>query len=420
MDDEQTVRALLGLRDEEGAPPSVDLAAAMRMGRSRLRRRRTAQLSAGAVVAVAVVVATPATVQLVREPAHPAVAPTTTLGLAATSSPSPSPSPSPAAGPTSLACVESRLPVPQPNQEALVIGADPTGHYLVGRVYKSGHSSQVIIWHDGQFKTLTMSGSDPELRDITPNGVAVGTSFPSGLNSTGWIYQNGRLSKLKGPYGSQAVAIADNLTIGGTESKDGLEYPIVWHSPASTAVRLPLPGPNWLGSVDDVDSDGTIVGTVRPSVTSDANQGIVWHPDGSYQLLPLPTGVVAGANGMEVHSIRDGAIVAAGTVSDSSSKTMTPVLYRLSTGEFTALPGADLFIEAGNAQGWVAGSGSYDMPAVYTPTTGIVRLPTLVPHGTSTPPLGIVAGTISDDGLTIGGQDVDAHDVIHAVRWSCH
>jgi hypothetical protein len=412
MDDEQTEHALLGLRDDGGRPPAVDLGAAMRLGRTRLRRRRTAQMSVGAVVAVAVVAAAPTTLHLVREPAHPTASPDAQPMVAAAQSPS---------GPASLACVETRLPVPRANQEALVSGADPTGRYMVGRVYEAGRPTSVIIWHDGQFKTLAMSGSDPELVDITPAGVAVGVSSPSGSDSTGWIYQDGRLTKLKGPYGAEPRAIADNGTIAGTETtQDGQTYPIVWHSPTSTAMRLPLPGPGWLGQVDDVDSDGTIAGTVRPSVTSDANQGIVWHPDGSYQLLPLPTGVVAGANGMEVHSIRDGVIVAAGTVSDSTSKAMTPVLYRLSTRELSPLPAANLFIGAGNAQGWIAGQGPHGIPAVYTPTTGNVPLPTLVQHGTSTPPAGIDAQTISDNGSIIGGQDLDAKNVIHAVSWACH
>jgi hypothetical protein len=410
MNDEQIVHALRGLRDDEGGPPSVDLNAAIRTGRGRLRRRRTAQLSASAVVAAAVVVAVPATLRPVREPANQAAPPATSPAVVA----------SPAAGPTSLACVETRLPVPHPNQEALVTGADPTGHYMVGRVYDNGRPAQVAIWHGGKLATLAMSGSDPELTDITPGGVAVGVSFTSGTNSTGWIYQDGRLSKLAGPHGAQPRAIADNGVIGGTENmKDGLEYPIVWHSPSSAAVRLPLPGPQWLGQVDDVDSDGTIVGTVRPSVTSDANRGIVWRPDGSYQLLPLPSTVVAGANGMEVLSIRDGAVVAAGTVSDNSGESLTPVLYRLSSGEFTALPGANLFVNAGNAHGWVTGQASHGVPAVYAPTTGVVRLPTLVPHGTASPPLAIAASTISDSGLVIGGQDVDGKDVIHAVSWTC-
>ncbi|GAA5200915.1 hypothetical protein GCM10023322_79840 [Rugosimonospora acidiphila] len=420
MDEERTVQALLGLRDDEGGPPSVDLGTAMRVGRGRLRRRRTAQASAGAVVAVAVVVAVPTVLHLVREPDRPASSVVAAPGGAA-SPPTAATSPSTAAGPTSLSCVETRLPVPQTNQEALVGGADPTGHYLIGRVYQNGRPTQPIIWHDGQYQTLSMSGSDPDLTDITPAGVAVGVSFPSGLDSTGWIYQDGRLTKLKGPYGAEPRAIADNGIIAGTETtRDSLEYPIVWHSPTSTAVRLPLPGPNWMGQADDVDSDGTIVGTVRPSVTSDESRGIVWRPGGGYQLLPVPTGIVAGANGLEVHSIRDGVIVAAGTVTDQKSKSMTPVLYRLSTAAFAPLPQANLSIAAGNAQGRIVGSGAYLAATVYTPSTGIVSLPTLVPQSTSSPTLAAIPNTISDDGSIIGGQDVDAKGVIHAVRWTCH
>lgn len=415
MDDEQAVQALLRLRDDECGPPSVDLGAAMRVGRGRLRRRRAAQFSASAVVAVAVVAAAPATLHAVRQSARPAVS----VPSSVKASPSPSPSPSP--GPTSLTCVETRLPVPQANQMALVSGADPTGHYMVGRVYKNSNPTQVIIWHDGQFKTLTMSGTDIGLVDITPDGVAVGSSFSYGLGSTGWIYQDGRLTKLKGPYGADPRAIADNGTIAGTESTpDAQTYPIVWHSPTSTAVRLPLPGPDWRGEVNDVDSDGTILGTVNPRTKPMATQGIVWHPDGSYQLLPIPNRIVAGATAMQVQSIRNGSIVGAGTVAGKSSKPPTPVLYRLSTGEFTPLPKANLFLGPGNDQGWIAGQSLDEKtPTLYTPTTGNVPLPTLLPTSKSAR-WGAISTTISDSGLIIGGEDVDAKNVIHAVRWTCH
>jgi hypothetical protein len=147
-------------------------------------------------------------------------------------------------------------------------------------------------------------------------------------------------------------------------------------------------------------------------------RGVVWRPDGSVDLLPLPTDLVDGVNGLEIHSIRNGVITAAATVSDKTSKSFTPVTYDLSTREFTLLPQANLWVGAGNAKGYIAGQ-TGSTPAVYTPTTGVIDLPTL--RRVDGPiALGRLATTISDNGLVIGGQDTDENNVIRAVTWTCH
>jgi len=420
---DETVRLLQSLGDDQARPPMVDLNLAIRAGRKRQHRRRLATTGGSVLAVVAVIAAAPAAIHAVqqKEPAGVGVAASPKTGT--TSAPVAA-SPSMPAGPTSLSCVESLLPVPKAGQEGLVTGADPSGRFIVGRVYTGGHPTQAAIWDGGRLTTVTIPGSDAEFSDITSEGVAVGESFVSNDASTAWIYADGHLSKLAGPDGSSAVAIGEQGTIAGTENtKDATTYPIVWHSATSTAVRLPLTADTVGGQVEDVDSDGTIVGTLQqrsaqPLPGGPLTRGVVWRPDGSVDLLPLPTDLVDGVNGLEIHSIRNGVITAAATVSDKTSKSFTPVTYDLSTREFTLLPQANLWVGAGNAKGYIAGQ-TGSTPAVYTPTTGVIDLPTL--RRVDGPiALGRLATTISDNGLVIGGQDTDGNNVIRAVTWTCH
>jgi hypothetical protein len=421
---DETVRLLQSMGDDQVRPPMVDLNRAMRTGRKRQQRRRLAATGGSVLAVVAVIAAAPAAIQAVQGKA-PAGVGATGSPKAGTATVPTSPSPSTPAGPTSLSCVEALLPVPKAGQQGLVTGADPSGRFILGRVYSGGHPTQAAIWHDGTLTTVPIPGSDAELNDITSDGVAVGASFLTNDVSTAWIYANGHLSKLAGPVGSSAVAISEQGTIAGTENtKDADTFPIVWHSATSTAVRLPLPADMLGGQAEDVDSDGTIIGTLLPRSGEGLRggptmRGAVWRPDGTVELLPLPTDLVNGVNGLEVHSIRNGVITAAATISDDTSKTLIPVTYDLSTREFTRLPAANIWVRAGNARGDIAGEGN-SVPAVYTPTTGVVELPTLRPVDPTKPPLGRLATTISDNGLIIGGQDTDENQVIRAVTWTCH
>jgi hypothetical protein len=424
VDVDETVFLLQSLGDDHVNPPMVDLNLAMRTGRKRRHRRRVATTAGSALGVVAVIAAAPAAIHVVQHKA-PAGVVVAASPKTSTATPPTTATPSTPAEPTSLSCLEARLPVPKAGQEGLVTGADPSGRFMVGRVYSGGHPTQVAIWDNGKITTTTIPGQDAEFLDITSEGVAVGESYVSSTAPTGWIYANGHLSKLAGPDGSIPVAISEQGTIAGTEeTKDGFRYPIVWHSATSNAARLPLPPGNTLGGqVVDVDSDGTIVGSVlQPSVVGAAggplSRGVAWRPDGTVDLLPLPTDLVSGVNGLEIHSIRNGVITAAATISSKTGKTLTPVTYDLSTGTFTLLPEANIWIGAGNAKGDIAGDMNMT-PAVYTPATGVVDLPTLRKNSTTTP-LGSSANTISDDGLIIGGQDVDENNVITAVMWTCH
>jgi hypothetical protein len=427
---DETVRLLQSLGDDQARPPMVDLNLAMRTGRKRHHRRRMAATGGSVLAVVAVIAAAPAAIHAVQRKSPAGVGVAASPKASAATAPTIAASPSTPAGPTSLTCVESPLPVPRAGQEGLVTGADPSGRFILGRVYSGGHPTQAAIWDDGKLNTVTIPGSDAEFNDITSEGVAVGASFVSGDTSTAWIYADGHLSKLAGPDGSSAVAIGEQGTIAGTESTKAADrYPIVWRSATSTAVRLPLPSDMVGGQAEDVDSDGTIVGTLLQGSAGvppggPLMRGAVWRPDGTVDLLPLPTDLVDGVNGLEIHSIRHGVITAAATVSDRTGKSFTPVTYNLSTREFTLLPAANIWIGAGNARGGIAGN-TGSTPAVYTPTTGVVDLPTLQKADTTAPVAGSevrpggLARTISDSGLIIGGQDMDENDVIRAVTWTC-
>jgi len=173
-----------------------------------------------------------------------------------------------------------------------------------------------------------------------------------------------------------------------------------------------------------VDSDGTIVGDViqPPNATVPPNlpvtQGIVWRADGTSDLIPFPPGLVDGVNGLEVRSIRNGVITAAATITSKTGKQLFPVTYDLSTGRFTLLPGANIFVSRGNANGDIAGQ-TGSAAAIYTPATGVVPLP-MLRKASATHQVGSQATTISDSGRIIGGQDLDDNYVIQAVMWTCH
>jgi hypothetical protein len=389
---------LQSLDDDLAGPPRADIASAIAEAR---RRRRVYRMTSAVAVAVATVVALVAVVVGVKA-IHAHKTPT---------------------GPTHLSCTEQRLPVPHSAQSG-VTGADPTGRYVLGQPAPAV-SLPVIIWDNGVAHVVSIPDKEQVLVDITSHGVAVGSSY-SGTAYQPWIYENGTLSALSGPTDSWPVAIGEQGTIAGTARRpDKSEYPIVWRTPTSTATGLSMPNPQWDGSVDDVDADGTIVGTVRPSPWDLYFQGIVWYPDGSRQLLPLPR--IPGVKGVKIISIHKGIIIAVAEVAVADKVgldevTGIPVAYDLRTATFDTLTGPDLLVSGGNGRRWLVGTafgGDVHPPVVWTPGTGIVKLPTLSPPKADNDYYKH-AETVSDDGRTIAGEDTDAKGIPHAVVWHCH
>ncbi|HKE66885.1 MAG TPA: hypothetical protein VKB59_19850 [Micromonosporaceae bacterium] len=406
--EQNVVDALSPLRDESPAPPRIDLATVMAEGR---RRRRTVRLAtAGGTLAAVTVVAVlvPLGVAAVRgsgPSTHPA---STAAGTSAR-----------AVAPTSLTCTEQLLPVPDGVTKALVSGGDPTGKYLFGRSYpqRTGFHEQPLLWIDGVAHKIAIPGEDPTIGAVTSNGKAIGSSF-NGDVETGYFVSDGKVTRLAGPKGSTATDLnSAGVIVGGRFGANGVSVPIMWKTPTSEPIDLRMPGPNWVGSATAINDDGTIVGEVSTSAHTVLSRTIVWQPDGSFQLIPLPTlAGVSGINSLLSFNLRGNVLIGEASVVTSQETAFYPLAYDLGTGKFTDLQHANLWVTGGNSQHWLAGEGIHNKPAIWTSGTGLVLLPTL----TSKPDTGDQASFISEDGTIVAGQNTDRHGVIRAVEWRCH
>jgi hypothetical protein len=399
------------------APPRVDLDEAIGTARRRRRRHRVAGAS-GAVAAVAIIaVAVPLGIDAVRTHTPPVAAPATRTSASAGA-----PSASASAAPTSLSCTERLLPVPDGVTMALVgaNGGDPTGRYLIGRSYPHGGShEQPLIWDNGVPHKVPIKGDDANLTAVSSNGTAVGESF-AGETQSAFIYRNGHVAKLGGLTNVGPVAVNNAGVIAGVQNDHSTNRPIVWRTPASSAKYLPLPGSKWRGSPDAVLDDGTIVGTAMPTFDSMTSQTIVWHTDGTFQLLPQPTvSGVKGINGFWIDDVRGNVAIGRAVVATKTESAFYSIALDVDTGVVTALGDSHFGLIAGNADHWLVGMTGHltsPIPALWTPGTGLVELPTLAKKTD----LGDEAAYISDDGKVIAGQNIDKNGVIRAVEWRCH
>jgi hypothetical protein len=414
MEFDNTVQKLRGLDDDSFAPPLVDLTAAMATGRARRRNRRVAGAGATAVAVVAVVAAVPFGLGAIHHHSKEPVAAASNRGA-------PTPTVSASSAPTSLTCVEQRLPVPDRRLSTSATG-EPSGRYIEGNVYSSaGHLAEAVIWDNGKVSaTFSIPGAsdDAGLVDISSTGVAIGTSY-SGESERSWIYQDGKVSRLAGPAGAGAVAINDQgIVVGGLQPPgSGDETPIVWRTPTSTAKRLPLPSNSSGGEAEDIDADGTIVGTLYLTKNRGADEGVAWLPDGTIRILPLPD--IKGVNGLQIRQIHDGIISAKAEIITENVSEFLPVTYDLKTGVYTQLPVDTMLMQASNARGWVIGSdGRGEEIILWTPATGAITLKSGYPLNS---PLAITS--ITDDGHTIIGTDTakkNGKGVYFPVAWNCH
>lgn len=410
MEFDNTVQELRGLDDDSFAPPLVDLTAAMATGRARRRNRRIAGAGASVVAVVAVVAAVPFGLGAIH---HHSKVPVPVAAASTTAAPTPTP--------TSLTCVEQPLPVPDGQLSTSATG-EPSGRYIEGNVYASaGHLAKAVIWDNGKVSaTFSIPGAsaDAGLVDISSTGVAIGTSY-SGGSERSWIYQDAKVSRLAGPAGAGAVAINDQGIVVGTLQPPGSgdQTPIVWQTPTSTAKRLPLPSNSVGGQAEDIDADGTIVGTLGLTKNPGADEGVAWLPDGTIRILPLPD--IKGVNGLRIHQIHDGIISAEAEIINENESVFLPVTYDLRTGVYTRLPADTMWMRASNARGWVIGSGGRGEAIIlWTPGTGAITLKSGYPLNS---PLAITS--ITDDGHTIVGTDTankNGNGVYFPVAWSCH
>ena len=377
-----------------GEPSTVDIHRAMAEGR---RRRRTGHaLRAGAGAGCAVLVL---------------------AGGWALARPVVPHAPAPPAG-----CTLQRLPVPDGGApRSVVTGADPSGRYLVGR----GYPNASLIWHDGRVEVVAVPGSDPQLRDVTSTGVAVGTSYlgEPGDEPAAWLYRNGTLTRLAGTR-AEAYAVNENLAVAGSvdgkparwaapvggQAPVGGPAPARSTSPAGPPTLLALPGPGWSGYAAGIDEDGTIVGQVKEAPEKPA-VGYLWRPDGTGQQLRAPVVAGAPATAYGAVAVRGGWAVGWATRDDGNRLALGAPRWNLRTGA------VDVPFEgsasAVNRYGWVVGA---LRKAVLTTGAGTLTLPDL---GSTAPVANDIPVSVSDDGTTIGGQVPSSDGDPVAVVWRC-
>jgi hypothetical protein len=377
--------------------------------RGALRRRRRRRLLGGTAVTVgAALVASMVAAGGLRSVAGPGDDAGTNGATTSTS-----------AAPVPGNCRVEKLPVPDGHPRSLVTGGDPGGRFLVGRAYAgTGFVDRhpLLIWDGDRMTRVDTPGSDATFADVNGSGVAVGSSMDNGVRSSAHVYRDGRLGTLQAPAGSgeagvRATAVGENGTVAGILGDGtGLDRPLVWRDPGAPAQPLTLPDGFTSGQAGDVDTDGTILGTVTTPGTGGreaVDRGYVWNPDGTGRLLPLPEIDGRPAQSLWPTSMHNGIVFGRAITRDATTMKSHPLLFELRTGRYTMLTGA--FGLVGNSMGWMVQEG--DRLSVATPT-GRADLPPLASSGAR-------AAVISADGLVIGGQSNDADGRMQAVRWRC-
>ncbi|MGN9912929.1 hypothetical protein ACTMTJ_35870 [Phytohabitans sp. LJ34] len=323
--------------------------------------------------------------------------------------------------PPPTSCTLEQLPTPDGEPMALISGGDPTGRYHVGRSYPKGGGYQAVIWNDGAPKKVMLPGDlEESLRDVNSSGTAVGWSYAGGEDDSGpvpYAYHDGEVSKLPGVRRGSASAINEAGAIVGD---DDAGHALVWPSPATAPIRLPVPAGTKEATAVDIDEDGTTVGNVGN------NRAYVWFPDGTHRALPVPdldgkpgatTRVFAIRNGWATGLVaHEGAArgIPGGAEAAKSGGGSVPIRWNVRTGEVIRFDGLTGPADAVNAQGWQVGIGQRDR-AVLLAGDATVVLPDLGEPGN----LATIANTLSDDGRTVAGQSDDSTDTIQAVVWHC-
>ncbi|MEU8074298.1 hypothetical protein AB0B31_02530 [Catellatospora citrea] len=327
------------------------------------------------------------------------------------------------------ACVPQRLPIPKGYPlKSVVTGGDPTGRFLVGRAYPGDSRDRLLIWEDSKVKVIRHEGEDPEFRDISSTGIAVGSSYVNGDVQVPWIYQNGRLSRLKGE-NAGAIAVNDSgVAVGGMGSDDPSadDRPVVWRSPAAEPAELAVPA-GMVGRATGIDADGTISGWVKtpqeppkrgqdPVMPVIPTRPVVWQPDGTMRELKVPDSIdgnpVTAATAEDIHDGQVGGTLATGTTRADGRD--YAARWNLATGEVSwhAVTGRPRLVNAiGLAVSW-------DRHPVLFLDQATVPLPDVkgAPESHQAEP---DIRVISTDGRIVAGyQSIDKTGVV-AVAWHC-
>jgi uncharacterized membrane protein len=243
---------------------------------------------------------------------------------------------------------------------------------------------------------------------VNSSGVATGTA--EGESDFGaWTYQDGAVTELLAPGGdpggvTNANDINDDGTVVGSyrliDSSAG-DAPVKWDAGADEATALEIEDGKW-GRAEAVSADGTIVGTVYettddPEAPFGNHRAWMWSADGDSQELPLLPGAERG----KAVSI-SGDWVLMSTMGDE------PTYYRWNKAEAGQPEALELATANDiNSSGRVFGAVDAKV-AGFEDADGITELPNVVDK------TGAEVRSVSDGGAMVGVSGDKP------VLWVCH
>ncbi|WP_144119599.1 hypothetical protein [Catellatospora sichuanensis] len=397
---------LLAISDHAGVYDVTERAYVL--GRRRRTRRRAAYSGATAVFAVTALLAA-VNLPLDRPAPEPAV----------------TPSPSPSAVALS-ACTAAELPTPagvRPDEFRMVAG-DPTGRILASRGKDVKGGDIVAVWTDG-VPTAVGKVSDlvVEVTAVSSTGAVVlfgqklkdGSRGQTQYTALAWVYQDGKVTRLKG---DEAFGAAVNAagTVVGMVGKN----PVTWRDATAEPKRLPVPAGMTAGVPMAIADDGSVVAPLYQGTNSRLH---LWSPDGSRRPLTSPD-TIDGAPVVEsmVGRVADG--WAAGTIvtQKGQARQWYAARWNLGTGavEWFGGPGRPGPV---NPQGWAVFGDTAALTLVHGDTAVVVTgLPGYTPGTNRTAMDRPVVSVISPDGRMLAGsqitlaRQVPSHRVL---RWTC-
>lgn len=226
-------------------------------------------------------------------------------------------------------CEVETLELPGDLSDVSVVGADPTGRYIVGSGRRANESEAHLLWTDGAVQELSGPSYNDDyaiwLEAVNSSGVVVGNTQVGNDSIDPWSYEAGSYTDLRNetagdwavdinvdgdvvgfgwngttgeipmvwpaddyanpqeipsPAGVVVRAISDSgAIIGYEEAGDGQSYPYYWADATSEGERLELPAGVESASALDIAGDW--------AVGSFDQGGIRWNlRDGSVEPLP--------------------------------------------------------------------------------------------------------------------------------------
>lgn len=292
-------------------------------------------------------------------------------------------------------CVRHDLPVPAGTVRAVVHASDPTGRFQLGQWQPASGGARTVVWRNGVPRDLGPLAAEDTVALISTRGELVGGTSEIGAVPFAWRQLNGVRTPLPTPAGAADIVTTGINARGEIAGSYAVEFlgpnrAIVWR-PNDTYRVLPLPEGFTSARSSGIDDDGLVAGTVANDVES---RGIVWRRDGTWRLLPPE-----GASSTNVYDLRHG--VVAGQVDGA------PALWTVSSGTLTQLQGEGYL---GHVNARRSSVGAVDGRDVLVRRSGELRpIPASTDQGINVTDL--------DDQDNVFGWDWGSSTV--PVRWSC-